>query len=91
MQRSELGLLLELGPRIYSYRSSHLNWICRFAVLNLSSRGSTELIRAETDSESSCAFVCCIQRSQLGLLLGLGPQNYMYSSSRLDRSCPFVY
>eukprot|EP00959_Pyramimonas_sp_CCMP1952_P023857 500298-Pyramimonas_sp.AAC.1 len=48
-----------------------------------------ELMRTETDSESSCAFVCCIQRSELGLLLGLGPQNYWYSSSHLDRCFPF--
>eukprot|EP00959_Pyramimonas_sp_CCMP1952_P422038 8841070-Pyramimonas_sp.AAC.1 len=46
-------------------------------------------MRTETDSISSCGFVCCIQRSELGLLLGLGPQNCSYSSSHLGRCCPF--
>eukprot|EP00959_Pyramimonas_sp_CCMP1952_P287205 6006179-Pyramimonas_sp.AAC.1 len=31
MQRSELGLTLELGLPIYSYYSSHLGRCCRFS------------------------------------------------------------
>eukprot|EP00959_Pyramimonas_sp_CCMP1952_P273992 5727503-Pyramimonas_sp.AAC.1 len=76
IQRSEVGLLLELGPRSSSYSSSHLHRCSWVSVLNSGCRRATELVRAETDSESSCAFVRLVQRSQLGLLLELGPRNY---------------
>eukprot|EP00959_Pyramimonas_sp_CCMP1952_P221104 4622437-Pyramimonas_sp.AAC.1 len=45
MQRSEIGLLLELGQQNYSYPSSHLDRNCRFSVLNSSSTAATELMR----------------------------------------------
>eukprot|EP00959_Pyramimonas_sp_CCMP1952_P299783 6270362-Pyramimonas_sp.AAC.1 len=54
----ELGLPAELGPQTYSYYSSHLDRRSRFSVLNSSYRTDTELIRTESDSESSVAVVC---------------------------------
>eukprot|EP00959_Pyramimonas_sp_CCMP1952_P158844 3322378-Pyramimonas_sp.AAC.1 len=56
---------------------------------NSGCRRATELIRAVADAKSLCASVCCIQRSEQGLPLGLGPQNYSHSSSYLGRFCPF--
>eukprot|EP00959_Pyramimonas_sp_CCMP1952_P337943 7076976-Pyramimonas_sp.AAC.2 len=88
---SELGLLLELGLRNYSYRSSHLERCCLFShvtravgdpfsVLNSGCRRATELVRTDTGPEALGAFVCCIERSGLGLLPELGSQNYLYST-----------
>eukprot|EP00959_Pyramimonas_sp_CCMP1952_P159912 3344577-Pyramimonas_sp.AAC.1 len=89
IQRSELGLLLELGPRDYSYSSSHLERCCRFSLLNSGCRGATGLVITKIDSERSGASACRMQRSEIGLLLELGPQNYSYCSSHLDRNCRF--
>eukprot|EP00959_Pyramimonas_sp_CCMP1952_P392030 8214760-Pyramimonas_sp.AAC.1 len=50
MQRSEIGLQLELGPQNCSYCSSHLHRDCQFSVLFSSSREATELMRTETDT-----------------------------------------
>eukprot|EP00959_Pyramimonas_sp_CCMP1952_P313355 6558878-Pyramimonas_sp.AAC.1 len=61
MQRSEIGILLELGQQKYSHRSGHLDRDCRFSVVNSSSRGPTELMRTATGAEYSGEFVCCIQ------------------------------
>eukprot|EP00959_Pyramimonas_sp_CCMP1952_P452456 9466623-Pyramimonas_sp.AAC.2 len=66
---SELGLLLELGSRSYSYCSSHIKRCCRFSVLNSGCRGATGLVITGTDPETSGASVFRIQRSELGLLL----------------------
>eukprot|EP00959_Pyramimonas_sp_CCMP1952_P389368 8158849-Pyramimonas_sp.AAC.1 len=71
LERSELCLLLELGPRNCSYSSSHLDRWCRFSVLNSGCRGATGLEISETDSGTSGASACRIQRSELGLLLEL--------------------
>eukprot|EP00959_Pyramimonas_sp_CCMP1952_P026935 565589-Pyramimonas_sp.AAC.1 len=50
-QRSELGLVAELGAQTHSYCSSHLDRNSGFSVLNSSCSTSTELIFTETDSE----------------------------------------
>eukprot|EP00959_Pyramimonas_sp_CCMP1952_P325291 6808794-Pyramimonas_sp.AAC.1 len=77
IQRSELGLLAELGPESCSYCSSYLDRRSRFPVLiNSSYRTATELILTGTDSQS-----------ERGLLRDLESRNYSYCSSHLRRCC----
>eukprot|EP00959_Pyramimonas_sp_CCMP1952_P404603 8479563-Pyramimonas_sp.AAC.1 len=53
---SELGPLLELGPRNYSYPSRHLDRLCRCSVLSSSCSIATQLVCTRIDPESSGAF-----------------------------------
>eukprot|EP00959_Pyramimonas_sp_CCMP1952_P345384 7232799-Pyramimonas_sp.AAC.1 len=67
---SSIGyLLLPKSAQAGSAVSSHLDRRCRFVVFSSSCRTATDLILTEALSESSGAFLCCIQRSELGLLL----------------------
>eukprot|EP00959_Pyramimonas_sp_CCMP1952_P070387 1469913-Pyramimonas_sp.AAC.1 len=58
---------------------------CRFSVLNSALRVATGLVITETNSQTSGASACRMQRSELGLLLKLDPQNYSCRSSHPDR------
>eukprot|EP00959_Pyramimonas_sp_CCMP1952_P104315 2180177-Pyramimonas_sp.AAC.1 len=50
IQSSELGLLLELGPRIYSYSPSHPERCCRFSAQDSGCRGAAGLVITVIDS-----------------------------------------
>eukprot|EP00959_Pyramimonas_sp_CCMP1952_P427956 8962481-Pyramimonas_sp.AAC.1 len=62
---------------------------CQFSALNSGCRGATELVLTGIDSETSVASAYRIQSSELGLLPELGPRNYSYYSSHLQRWCRF--
>ncbi len=90
IQSSALGLLPELGPRNYSYCSRHLQRCCRFSALNSGCKGAAGLVITGIDSETSGASACCIQMSELGLILELDSRNYLHCSSDLERLSIFA-
>eukprot|EP00959_Pyramimonas_sp_CCMP1952_P398531 8350806-Pyramimonas_sp.AAC.1 len=63
MQKSELGLILELGLQNYSYSSSHLERCCRFTHTTRSFESYTA--RTEDNLEASAAFGCASERSEI--------------------------